>query len=119
MARQVNETSNRQMVFARLDNMVEVPRKDALAAIVSEFELNTSYARTLYQQHRARMIESRILVETFAVREKDGKPTIITRHRPVKTFGEGEHPTAKKALSVYKRGLEARLRATEKLQEAI
>lgn len=114
MARQINEESTRQLVFVRLDEMVSLQRKEALDTIVAEFDMKVTYARTLYQQHRKTLITSGVLVETFTIREKDGRPVIVSHHK-AKGQLDGEYTTPKKALSVYKRGLEARLRAVEKL----
>lgn len=115
MARKIDDTSSRQLVFAALDCMIDMPRKDAVAEIKVEFSLKPSYAATLYQQHRSTLIAKGLLVETFTVREKEGRPTIVTHYKP-KSAIDGDYTTAKKALSVYKRGIEARLRACEKLQ---
>lgn len=118
MARRINENSSRQQVFAALDGMIDLPRKLAVDTIKGEYDLKASYAATLYQQHRHTLIEKGILVETFQVREKEDRPNVVSHFKP-KSAINGDYTTAKKALSVYKRGIEARLRACEKLQASV
>jgi len=52
MARTVNKNSKRQRIFARLDGLSSIKRAAAAKIIVDEFEVSTSYAMTLFQNHR-------------------------------------------------------------------
>ena len=115
MARLINENSSRQQVFTMLGDMIDLSRKEAVGIIREQFDLKPSYAATLYQQHRHGLIEQGLLVETFTVREKDNRPVIVS-HFKAESALNGDHMSVRKALSVYKRGLEVRLRAVEKLQ---
>ena len=122
MARLIDANSTRQLAFDRLGDevLMECPRQLAVNTIMDEFDLPRGYAKTLYQQHRKQMIDTGILIETYKVRERDGKPVVVIQFKTRAQSKEltDAYTTRKRALGVYKRGVEARLRAVEKLQAA-
>lgn len=112
MARQINETSARQTVLARLSDMRAndeiVSRGQAVAVIVEEFDLSVAYAKTIYQTFREMLKTSGELVETFEVKAgKDEALKIVSNYKDVAE--DGDYLDIATAVSAYRDGLVAQL----------
>jgi hypothetical protein len=117
MARTPNDNSVRQQVFAMLDGMMTVKRDKAKAAILSRFDIDQSYASSLYQTHRRSKIQSGVLIETFQVRDtKNGKPVkpkLVSHHKPA--VESGDCTTAALAVHMYNDMMTAKINAASQL----
>jgi len=75
MARKKDPNSVRQRAFNMLDNMKNVKRENALAALKAAFGIGESYAATLHAAHRTINKEKGVMTQVYTVRDiKDGKP---------------------------------------------
>jgi len=117
MARSTTETSVRQQAFAVLDNMIGASRKEAAQALMTKFNIGQPYAMTIYQQHRNSLKASGKLVATFAVRDTDKGPSIVTTH--VTKPGKTDAKTPEAAVKQYVAGLQSKIDAAGKLDTTI
>ena len=73
MARHKDANSTRQRVFTKLEQLLEVPRSDAVEQIMEEFKIARPYAMTLYQTHRTSNKKKGKYTKVYKVRDvKDG-----------------------------------------------
>lgn len=112
MARQINETSSRQIVLARLSDMrandeIE-SRGQAVSAIVAEFDISIAYAKTIYQTFREMLKTAGDLVETFEVKaDKSGELKLVSNYKDVAE--DGDYLDVATAAEAFKAGLVAQL----------
>ena len=117
MARKADKSSVRQRAFAVLTANSDKPRSELLDKLMVDFGVSESYAKTLYQHHRAADKEAGNLTEVYQIRDhKDGAtvdPYVFTKH--VSSPSAIEPTTKAKAIKAYVRELQNRTKSAEKL----
>ena len=117
MARTPNKNSTRQKAFAHLDKQMDKDRNVVVAGLEKKFDINTSYAATLYQDHRKQKIDAGEMTKVFVVRDtKDGKPITphITSHY-VSEPGDGA-TTVAAAKKAYTSNLREKIAAVKSIK---
>ena len=104
-----SKNSMRQQVFNRLDELTHLARKDAVTLIEQEFNITTSYVKTLFQQYRKSKIEAGDMVETFTVKEKDGDLVVSSHYKFESDVTDDDAVTVEEAFRVYRKGVEDHL----------
>ncbi len=108
MARTADKNSKRQRIFARLDTLSHLKRKAAAVVIVDEFEVSTSYAMTLYQNHRQIRSSEKVgdgFVTIFKVRDtRSNSPVDPYLSNMVKNNpSNDEHRNKQDAVDAYRK----------------
>lgn len=118
MARTANKNSTRQKAFALLDKRLDKDRNVVVAELEKKFDINTSYAATLYQNHRKLKIDAGEMTKVFVVRDtKDGKPIAphVTSHYVSET-SDSDSTTVAQAKKAYTSNLREKIAAAKSIK---
>lgn len=106
MARKASDSSIRQRAFVLLDSVSDKPRQDAVKFLMDELGITKlSYAKTLYQQHRALRIKEGTFKPVYVVKTTKNneavKPYVDVSYVPESGMNDGMCLTERDALINY------------------